>query len=118
LISNAIDAMHPVGGRLLLRSRDATDWRTGQRGLALTIADTGSGMSALVRKRVFDAFFSTKGIGGTGLGLWVSKEIMDRHRGTLRVRSLEAAGAPEANLHGANSHGTVFVLFLPLEMDC
>jgi signal transduction histidine kinase len=90
----------------LLRSREATNWQSGQKGLALTVADTGSGMPAHVRRKIFDAFFSTKGIGGTGLGLWVSKEIMDRHQGTLHVRSKE----------GLDQHGTVFVIFLPFEM--
>ena len=47
-----------------------------------------------------------KASGGTGLGLWVSKEIMDRHQGTLHVRSKE----------GLDQHGTVFVIFLPFEM--
>jgi PAS domain S-box-containing protein len=106
LIGNAIDAMQSGSGRLLLRSRDATNWKTGQKGLALTIADTGTGMPPLVRKKVFEAFFTTKGIGGTGLGLWISKEIVDRHRGALHVRSSEREP----------THGTVFVLFLPFEM--
>ena len=106
LIGNAIDSMHPGGGRLLLRSREATNWTTGQRGLALTVADTGTGIPALVRKKIFEAFFSTKGIGGAGLGLWVSQEIVNRHRGTLQVRSSEQP----------NSRGTVFVLFLPFEL--
>ena len=105
LIGNAIDAMHPNGGRLLLRSREATRWKTGQRGLALTVADTGPGMASNVRERVFDAFFSTKGIGGTGLGLWLSKEIVERHRGSLSVRTSQQVG----------SHGTVFTLFLPFD---
>lgn len=104
LVGNAIDAMHPGGGRLLLRSRDTHDWRTGQPGLALTVADTGTGMPAKVLTQIFDAFYTTKGIGGTGLGLWISQEIIARHQGSLRVRSATTAGR----------HGTVFVLFLPL----
>ncbi len=106
LIGNAIDSMQAGGGRLLLRSRETTNRRTGQAGLALTVADTGVGMSATVRAKVFDAFFSTKGLNGTGLGLWVSREIVDRHEGTLRVRSSQRTAA----------HGTVFVLFLPFEL--
>jgi PAS domain S-box-containing protein len=105
IIGNAIDAMNKSGGRLILRSRDSTNWKTGQKGLALTIADTGAGMAAHVHSRVFDAFFSTKGIGGTGLGLWVSKEIVDRHQGTLTVRSSDKL----------RCSGTVFALFLPHE---
>ena len=103
LVGNAIDAMHPLGGRLVVRSKVATNWRTGHRGLAITVADSGSGMPADVQRRAFEAFYTTKGIGGTGLGLWVSKEIMDRHNGTLRFRSSE----------DAVGRGTVFVLFLP-----
>lgn len=105
LIGNAIDAMHPAGGRLLLRSREATQWKTGQRGLVLTVADTGSGIDPNISRNIFDAFFTTKDIGGTGLGLWVSKEIVDRHHGELKVRSRQA---------GSRS-GTVFNVFLPFE---
>jgi PAS domain S-box-containing protein len=104
LVGNAIDAMHPVGGRLVLRSRVSTTWRAGQRGVIVTVADTGSGMPAEVRQRAFDAFYTTKGIGGTGLGLWVSQEIVVRHGGTLRVRSKQAG----------RHHGTVFLLYLPI----
>lgn len=104
LISNAIDSM-PTGGRLLVRSREATDWETGAKGLILTVADTGTGMSREVEGKIFTAFYTTKGIGGTGLGLWISKEIVDRHRGKLRVRSSQTTGGS----------GTVFTLFLPFE---
>ena len=103
LIGNAIDAM-PQGGRLLLRSRPATDWRTGREGVTLTIADTGSGMSPETQAHVFDAFFTTKGFSGTGLGLWVSTEIMQRHNGRILMRS---------STHQAH-HGTIFSLFLPI----
>ncbi len=104
LIANAIDAM-PVGGRLLLRSREATDWKTGKRGLVISVADTGVGISKAAQKKIFDAFFTTKGIGGTGLGLWISSEIVARHKGRLRVRSSEQEGRS----------GTVFALFLPFD---
>ena len=107
LIGNAIDAMYASGaGRLLLRSREATHWPTGRRGLLFTVADTGTGMTPDVRRRLFDAFFTTKGISGTGLGLWVSREITDRHDGRLRLRSSAANGS---------RRGTVFTLFLPYE---
>ena len=102
LVSNAIDAM-PQGGRLLVRSREATSWRTGQKGLMLTIADNGTGIAPEIREKVFEAFYTTKGIGGTGLGLWISKDIVERHHGTLAVRS------SQRELH----RGTVFCLFLP-----
>lgn len=105
LVGNAIDAMSPDGGRLLVRSRDSRNWRTGEKGVALTVADTGSGMPTQVLRKVFEAFFTTKGIAGNGLGLWVSQEIVDRHRGTLLVRTSQK----EAH------SGTVFTLFLPFD---
>ncbi len=105
LISNALDAM-PAGGRLVVRSRESTNCTTGQRGLTLTIADTGTGISPVTRARIFEAFFTTKGIGGVGLGLWISSEIVERHQGSLRIRSSQ----------GATHRGTVATLFLPLDV--
>ncbi len=105
LIGNAVDAMHPPGGRLIIRSRESRNWKTGKRGLMITVADTGHGMSAQSVARAFQAFYTTKGLGGTGLGLWVSKEIMDRHHGSLWLKSSQK----EAH------SGTVFQLFLPYE---
>jgi PAS domain S-box-containing protein len=107
LVGNGIDAMYAAGGRLLLRCREATHWRTGRKGLAMTVGDTGPGMSAEVLKKIFDPFFTTKGIGGTGLGLWVSHEIVERHQGSLCVRSSQRPGRS----------GTVFRLFLPREAE-
>jgi PAS domain S-box-containing protein len=104
LVSNAIDAM-PIGGRLVLRSREATDWRTGRRGVVLTVADTGSGMSPETRAHVFEAFYTTKGMNGTGLGLWIGSGIVDRHEGRLLLRTSQQ---PPHN-------GTVFSLFLPFQ---
>jgi signal transduction histidine kinase len=103
VVTNAIDAM-PLGGRLLVRSREATEWSTGRKGLALTIADTGSGMDHDTQCRMYEAFFTTKGIGGNGLGLWISADIMNRHQGTIRIRSSQEPAS-----------GTVVTLFLPFE---
>jgi signal transduction histidine kinase len=103
LIGNSIDAMWR-GGRLLLRSQLGTDWRNGQKGLCITIADTGDGMNEVTKRRLFEAFFTTKGIKGTGLGLWISSEIVRKHGGRLRFRSRLKQG----------QSGTVFQLFLPL----
>jgi PAS domain S-box-containing protein len=105
LISNAIDAMHPQGGRLLMRSREATDWKTGRKGLVLTVADTGAGMSRDTVTKIFEPFFTTKDIAGTGLGLWVSHEIVERHGGSLTARSSQRNG----------HSGTVFAIFLPFD---
>jgi len=101
LVSNALDAM-TEGGRLLVRSHDSTDWKTKRKGMVLTVADTGCGMSQETTARIYEPFFTTKGDSGTGLGLWVSAEVVRRHKGSLQVRSREGAG-------------TVFRLFLPYE---
>jgi PAS domain S-box-containing protein len=103
LVGNAIDAMRR-GGVLSLRAHDATDFATGCKGVRITVADTGSGMSKETLARVFEPFFTTKDLNGTGLGLWISAEIVARHKGRLRVRSSE----------NPRRHGTVFGLFLPL----
>ena len=108
LVGNAVDAMQRDGGRLVLHTARGTDPRTGAEGIYVTIADTGSGMDAATRTRIFEPFFSTKGARGTGLGLWVSQNILEKHGGyaTVRSRGREAYG-------GAG--GTVFRIFLPLQ---
>ena len=108
LVGNATDAM-AQGGRLFLRTAPATHWPSGRRGVAITVADTGSGIDEAVIRRIFEPFFSTKGNTGTGLGLWVSLEIVEKHEGSLRVRSRLATEG--------QSGLTVFRLFLPLASD-
>ena len=105
LVGNAIDASS-AGGRLLLRAHPSRSWKDPlQRGVRFVVADTGSGMEPAVRKRIFEAFFTTKEITGTGLGLWVSQEIVEKHHGLIHVRSRTvAAGGPS---------GTVFQIFIP-----
>jgi len=105
LIGNAIDALSAQGGQLFLRTRDSSDKKTGRDGLVFTIADTGPGMTRETSLRIFEAFFTTKGLSGTGLGLWISRDIVERHKGSLRVRSSQRA----------NSHGTIFTVFLPYD---
>ncbi|HTV15548.1 MAG TPA: ATP-binding protein [Acidobacteriaceae bacterium] len=105
LLANALDAMSGEPGRLLIRSREGTNWHTGERGIVVTVADNGPGMGRDVSRRVFEAFFTTKGTVGTGLGLWVSQDIVVRHRGALHFRSSQ----------GPVHHGTVFTMFLPFE---
>jgi signal transduction histidine kinase len=102
IIGNAIDAMRK-GGRMMLRAHRAVDPPTGRLGIRITIADTGQGMSAATKARIFEPFFTTKEINGTGLGLWISAEIVHRHHGRLTVRSSQHE----------RLHGTVFSLFLP-----
>jgi PAS domain S-box-containing protein len=102
IIGNSVDAMS-LGGQLVLRSTETARWRTGQAGVRITIADSGTGMDPQTMARIFEPFFSTKGIGGTGLGLWVTQDLVEKNGGTIRVRSMKRA----------SSHGTVFSLFFP-----
>jgi signal transduction histidine kinase len=71
-------------------------------GVTLTVADSGCGMDQSTLDRLFYPFVTTKGDAGNGLGLWVSKGIVDKHRGTITVRS-------------KRDFGTVFRVFLPLD---
>lgn len=105
LIGNSIDAIGR-GGQLRVRARQSRSWREqGLAGIRFTVADTGSGMSPEVLKHAFEAFFTTKEATGTGLGLWVSIEIIEKHGGILHLRSRTAeTGKPS---------GTVFQFFLP-----
>jgi len=105
LIANAIDAM-PRNGKLTVRTRPQTHARTGEAGLRISIADTGHGMDRDMLQRLFQPFVSTKGERGTGLGLWVSREILNKHRATIRVRSRQTQGAS----------GTLFSIWIPETM--
>jgi PAS domain S-box-containing protein len=102
LLSNAIDAT-ASGGKIIVREKNATDWQTGEQGVRITVADTGHGMSAETRQLIFDPFLTTKGITGTGLGLWVSAEILKKHRAKIRVHSRQKQPG----------QGTVFSIFFP-----
>jgi PAS domain S-box-containing protein len=102
LIGNAVDAM-PNGGRLSVRIRPSIDPKTGEPTVRTTIADTGVGMDNVTLKRLFEPFYTTKGSAGTGLGLWVTDEIVRKHKGHIQVRSCQVPGRT----------GTEFVLHLP-----
>ena len=105
LVGNAIDAISP-GGRLLIRARPSRNWaHPEQLGVRFVVADTGSGMGPEVREHAFEAFFTTKEVTGTGLGLWVSHEIILKHGGLVHLRTRTAGD-------GATS-GTVFQVFIP-----
>ncbi len=104
LIHNAMDAM-PRGGRLLIRIKQETTWRTRRKGIRLTVADTGHGMDPVTMKRMFEPFFTTRTAVGTGLGLWLSAGIIQKHGGAIRVKSRQ---------HPSRS-GTVCSIFLPFD---
>jgi PAS domain S-box-containing protein len=104
LVSNAIDAM-PHGGRLVIRLRSSRDWRKGKtEGMRVTFADTGLGMNLATMRRVFEPFFTTKAETGTGLGLWVVSQLVERRHGDVRLWSTQRKG----------NSGTAFSVFLPL----
>lgn len=100
LISNALDAASG-SGRLILRVSQQ-EWR-GLPALRVTIADDGSGIPMKIMPMIFEPFFTSKKDVGTGLGLWVSKEIVKKAGGLIAVRSRT----------GSSGHGTVFSILLP-----
>jgi two-component system, chemotaxis family, CheB/CheR fusion protein len=103
LIANAIDALTITGTKLVMHVRDSRDWSDlSRRGIRVTIADDGSGMSVETRANLFQPFFTTKGQKGTGVGLWVSRGIVAKHGGSIRLWSNTGA-----------RHGTCFSVFLP-----
>src|ERR1035441_186720 len=77
----------PGGGTLGVYIREATDWSHQRSGTSISIIDTGVGIKSEDAKRLFQPFFSTKSTKGTGLGLWISKGIVQKYDGTLRCRS-------------------------------
>ena len=101
LISNSLDASSH-DAHIMIRLRAARSL-SGRDGVRVTVADTGSGMSPETRRHIFEPFFTTKSATGTGLGLWVSSEILQNHSASVRIRSSQS---PEF-------HGTVFSIFFP-----
>jgi signal transduction histidine kinase len=97
LIRNAAEAA-PPDTDVIVRIRSIL--RCGRQGARVTIHDCGPGIPEEIRENLFDPFFTTKGLKGSGLGLWVSRTLVMRHRGTIRFRSSEQAG-------------TTFEVFLP-----
>jgi PAS domain S-box-containing protein len=103
LIANAIDALTITGTKLVVHVCDSLDWSDlSRRGIRVIIADDGSGMSAQTRANLFQPFFTSKGQQGTGVGLWVSRGIVAKHGGSMRVWS-----------NTGLRHGTCFGVFLP-----
>jgi PAS domain S-box-containing protein len=103
LLNNSIDAV-PYGGCIRVRVSAATEPKADARaGVRLTVADSGTGIPREIRARLFEPFLTTKKDIGTGLGLWVCKGIVERHHGSIRVKSSAAPG----------KSWTVFSVFLP-----
>lgn len=105
LIGNAIEASSE-NGSLCLRVRKSQLRRgAGTTGLRILIGDTGTGMSAEVKRRVGEPLFTTKGQQGTGLGLWVTRSIVEGYGGEMTLRSSTG-----------KNHGSVFSIFLPADL--
>jgi signal transduction histidine kinase len=101
LIGNAIQAM-PTGGRLRVRVFESS--QNGKApGTCVSICDTGIGVPPEQAKRLFEPFFTTKSTKGTGLGLWISKGIIQKYEGALRFRSIALS----------TGKATCFSVFIP-----
>jgi PAS domain S-box-containing protein len=106
LVSNSIDAIHGPGQIKIRVSRSQKMEEEPKPGIRITVADNGSGIPRETLLRVFEPFFTTKREVGTGLGLWVCKNIVETHQGTIRGHSDTTPG----------KSWTVFSVFLPLNL--
>lgn len=102
VVANALTSVAPEG-HVVVRVRAVRERRLGREGVRITVADNGSGIAAEHLNRVFEAFFSTSAQRGTGLGLWVTSNIIRKHYGSIRVRSSQ----------NGERHGTTVSIFLP-----
>jgi two-component system, NtrC family, sensor kinase len=102
LMLNSLDALGE-SGRVTLRASRSRNLLDGSSRIRITIADNGQGISAATLPRIFEPFFTTKGSTGNGLGLWVCKQIIEKHGGSIWVRS-----------RTCEPHGTTFSIVLPV----
>jgi PAS domain S-box-containing protein len=101
LIANAIDASKE-GGKIVICARTSHHFPSGRRGVRITIADNGVGISEENKQNLFAPFFTTKCAVGTGLGLWITKDLLEKRRGCIQFRSTDS-----------NQSGTVMRIYLP-----
>jgi signal transduction histidine kinase len=109
LLSNSLDAIDRRG-KIKIRVSAFDPKHTGARNghtpaVRVTISDEGRGISPTIRSHIFEPFFTTKGTVGTGLGLWVTKQIVDKHGGAIAVRSRNEGSC----------RGTAFSIVLPVK---
>lgn len=103
---NSLDALQEEG-RVAIRASLSSDPKTASRRIRFTLSDNGTGIEPSVLERIFEAFYTTKGAIGNGLGLWVCQQIIGHHNGSLRVRS---------STHG-HRKGTTFSITLPTHSE-
>ncbi len=100
IIANAIAALEP-GGSLELQTREITDGNIA--GVEVVLRDEGCGIEAEHLTRIFEPFFTTKEQHGTGIGLWVAKQLVEKHQGRIQITSSTEAG----------NRGTQVYIFIP-----
>jgi two-component system NtrC family sensor kinase len=101
LMLNSLDSLGE-GGRITVRASRSRNSQDGISRIRITIADNGEGISAAALPRIFEPFFTTKSSTGNGLGLWVGKQIIEKHGGSVWVRS-----------RTSQPQGTTFSMVLP-----
>jgi signal transduction histidine kinase len=106
LIANSLDVI-AENGVIKLRVLGGLHPKTGTRCVRITVADNGTGITSGSMPQLFQPLFTTKGSVGTGLGLWVSKQLIEKHSGSIRVRSCTEG----------SRHGTIFCILLPAHAD-
>jgi two-component system NtrC family sensor kinase len=103
LLLNSLDSIDSAG-KVVLRASISTSPTDRSQRVRITVSDNGQGIRQSVRSQIFEAFFTTKGAIGNGLGLWVSKQIVCKHEGFIQVRT--ATVGPQ--------RGTTFSVVLPM----
>jgi signal transduction histidine kinase len=103
IISNALDAIGPSHGRLRVRCFPARDLEQDLKGVRFLFSDNGSGIDPSTAPHIFEAFYTTKESRGSGIGLWLSVEMIEKHKGRIRMRT--RTDGPY--------RGTLFDIFIP-----
>ena len=101
LVANAIDASRERG-KIIIRARASQHFQSGHRGIRITIADNGTGIRSRDKAKIFTPFFTTKKEVGTGLGLWITKDLLEKRGGHIRFRSSDSSPS-----------GTTMSIYLP-----
>jgi signal transduction histidine kinase len=104
LISNSIDAVEQNGEIIVVASSNKNWRRSPMPGMRVTVIDNGPGIKTTLRKRIFEPFFTTKKDVGTGLGLWVTRNLVEKHGGAVHLHSRTTPGKSY----------TAFSIFLPM----